>query len=104
MLDFQCSLRRMDATLCSTSTLTQGIHMFFSCPHVQILVQMCFPAPHIFQQKARSVNCKYVQQQSSDAPKLRQSMIRFNVWQRQLDLKGSRPLRISIPEHNERLS
>lgn len=82
--------------------LTQGIQMFsFAVANVsraRSLIQMCSALPHmltILNQKARTVNCKYVQQHSGDNPKLRQSMIRFNVWQRQLDLKGSRPLRIS---------
>lgn len=82
--------------------LTQGIQMFSfavaNMSRMKSLIQMCSTLPHmlaILHQKARTVNCKYVQQHSSDDPKPRQSMIRFNAWQRQLDLKGSRPLRIS---------
>lgn len=82
--------------------LTQGIQMFSfavaNMSRVRSLIQMCFhSAPHapFASPKARTVNCKYVQQHSGGYSKQRQSMMRFNAWRRQLDLKGSRPLRIS---------
>lgn len=77
---------------------TRYSDVFLCCCQRVRSIQMCCTLPHmlaILQPKARTVNCKYVQQHSSDDPKLWQSMIRFNAWQRHLDLKGSRPLRIS---------
>lgn len=82
--------------------LTQGIQMFFSFAVANLsragsIIELCSTLSHmlaILHQKARTVNGKYVQQHSSNDTKLRQSMIRFYVWQRQLDLRGFRPLRI----------
>lgn len=79
------------------TTHTRYSVFFFCYRSKKELVQMCSTLPHIrtiHHQKARIVNCKYVQQHSSDDPKLRQNIIRFNALQNQLDLKRSRPLRI----------
>lgn len=49
----------------------------------------------ILHRNARTVNCKYIQQHSTDDHELRQATRRFNAWRTQLDLKRSRPLRNS---------